>query len=192
MSGKYKVKFFYGDYKFRQLAANDSGAVFYCEHHFNVYTRNSNYTLCKIIDDTPFLRKFVKTYTDSVSKKLDVPLYLGKDGEGIIVSKVGQQDHFNLSSAKMPSVLLEPLFVSNVVHVEKYFNGGRSVLADCLVSSIVKAFPNGGLIAFSVGHKYKRSKPMDRGAAVWGRAEFMESDLAENVLREAKFKLELL
>ena len=50
------------------------------------------------------------------------------------------------------------------------------------------SFSKGGLIGFSVGHKYKTSNPNDRGAAVYGGGT--EADNAEAVLEKAKALLE--
>ena len=57
------------------------------------------------------------------------------------------------------------------------------MLARILAESIRRFIPGGGLIAFSVGHKYKTSSPNDRGAALAGGGT--EADHAEKVLEKA-------
>ena len=44
-------------------------------------------------------------------------------------------------------------------------------------------FQGGGSVAFSVGHKYKTSRPNDRGAEIYGGGK--EADYAEKVLEKA-------
>ena len=91
----------------------------------------------------------------------------------------------------MPAILLEPLFASNPRHAEIIRSEvGQKRLARVLVASIQRFFPNGGLIAFSVGHKYKDSSPSDRGDAVVGGGT--EADFAEQVLLKAKAMLEAI
>jgi hypothetical protein len=89
----------------------------------------------------------------------------------------------------MPAILLEPLFVSNPQQAEWVRSeAGQTRLAGILCDSIRRFFQDGGLIGFSVGHKYKRSSPNDRGAAVVGGG--WEADYAEQVLLKAKAMLE--
>jgi hypothetical protein len=89
----------------------------------------------------------------------------------------------------MPAILLEPLFASNPAQAEIIRSeSGQTLLAQVLVESIYRFFPEGGLIAFSVGHKYKTSKPNDRGASLAGGGT--EADYAEKVLQKAKEILE--
>ena len=84
----------------------------------------------------------------------------------------------------MPALLLEPLFGSNPQHAEWIRSeSGQQRLAQILVESIQRFFPGGGLVGFSVGHKYKTSRPNDRGAAVAGGGT--EADFAELVLQKA-------
>ena len=65
----------------------------------------------------------------------------------------------------------------------------KAELAAILVATIREFFPNGGLVAFSVGHKYKTSSPNDRGAeSVLGGPP--EAELAEPVLLLAATLLE--
>jgi len=91
----------------------------------------------------------------------------------------------------MPAILLEPLFVNNpqsaaLIRTEQ----GQMRLAHILCESVQRFFQNGGLIGFSVGHKYKISRPNDRGADVVGGGS--EADYAETVLLKAKALLEAI
>ena len=103
---------------------------------------------------------------------------------GILVGGWSGRGDGNLKHTKMPAVLLEPLFSSNPQHADIIRSDrGQTDLARILVESIQRFFPNGGLIAFSVGHKYKESNPNDRGADLAGGGS--EADYAEKVLNKA-------
>jgi hypothetical protein len=120
-------------------------------------------------------------YAEQIAKKFGV--HVGGD-RGIKIGGYGGRGDSNIKYAEMPAVLLEPLFVSNPREADIIrSDSGQNALALILVDSIHRFFPQGGLIAFSVGHKYKPSKPNDRGAAVVGGGT--EADYAEKVLRKA-------
>jgi hypothetical protein len=89
----------------------------------------------------------------------------------------------------MPAILLEPLFASNPQHADWIRSeAGQMRLAQVLSDSLQRFFQNGGLIGFSVGHKYKDSNPHDRGAPIHGGG--LEADYAEKVLEKTKLLLE--
>jgi hypothetical protein len=112
---------------------------------------------------------------------------LGGD-HGIKVGGYDGRGDDNLRHTDMPAILLEPLFVSNPAHAAIVRSeDGQMRMAQVLVDSIKKFFPTGGLIAFSVGHKYKTSNPADRGAAVVGGGS--EAEFAEKVLLKAETML---
>lgn len=95
----------------------------------------------------------------------------------------------NLRLTDMPAILLEPLFASNPQHAEWIrSDAGQARLARILSESIQRFFQKGGVIGFSVGHKYKTSRPNAQGAAVYGGG--WEADYAEKVLEKAKVLLE--
>jgi hypothetical protein len=84
----------------------------------------------------------------------------------------------------MPAILVEPLFCNNPQHCKWICSEeGQNRLARILGESIQRFFPNGGLVGFSVGHKYKTSQPNDLGAAVHSGG--WEADFAEKVLLKA-------
>jgi hypothetical protein len=92
----------------------------------------------------------------------------------------------------MPAILLEPLFGTTPHHAEQIRSElGRRKLAQVLVASIYCHFPAGGVVGFSVGHKYRTSKPNDRGARVLLATDGLaEADYAEMVLTQAAALLE--
>lgn len=182
----FKCKFYYGDYKYRQKFANEDDAVLYIEHHFNSsYTPKADYSLALVGSNASETSiKIGNYYANRVAEEF------GISSRGCVKTKFGRRGDYNLRYTKMPAVLLEPLFVSNMTHVNFILeDNGIERLSECLVDTITKFFKE-GLIAFSVGHKYKRTKPHDRGASVKGRPEYTEADLAEWVLWTTKCKLE--
>lgn len=182
----YKVKFYTGDYKDRQEKAFQDGAICYVEQHFNATEDpNTNYVIVLITDKaSSFTRSWAQLYADKLSEKFGIPK--GYDN-GIKVIKDGDRGYGNLRHSKMPAILLEPFFLSNAKGLE-WGKTRQDELAQILVESIYKLFPQGGLVAFSVGHKYKVTSPKDRGAGPFDGIQ--ETDLIEPVMEKAAFILD--
>lgn len=192
----YQVSMLTGDYRNRQMAASAAGADLYVEYHFNHYSRSSNYTLAKASPHiSPLGLKFAQTHVALIHEMLGIPLYTGgtdrpASSAGVVLTKRTSRDNNQFTMlGKTPGVLLEPLFLSNPTHVELIDQYSTEGLAAILVTAVKLAFPTGANIAFSVGHKYVRSNPMDRGYPVPGRPEITEADLSDQVLRSAAFAL---
>jgi hypothetical protein len=184
----YQCKFYKGDYLDRQKQANADGCVAYLEHHFNSATSPSaSYTVVITgANASQTSRNWGRWYAQAVAREFELPV--GGD-QGILVGGYGGRGDYNLRFTQMPAILLEPLFVSNPQQAEWVRSAeGQTRLARILNDSIQRFFQDGGLIGFSVGHKYKRSSPNDRGAAVVGGG--WEADYAEQVLLRAKSLLE--
>jgi hypothetical protein len=178
----YKVKFYKGDYSERQQAANNDNAVCYVEHHFNGGSPSANYALVVVASNSSSAsRDWGKAYGRQIAEAFDIR------NNGISVGGYNGRGNGNLSGTKMPAILLEPFFITNKDGAN-WAKTRQEELASILVKTIHEFFPQGGLIALSVGHKYKKSKPNDRGVqAVTGE---WEADLAEQVLLKAKALLE--
>lgn len=186
---KYKVKFFWGDYSARQRAANANKAVAYVEHHFNSSSESAKGT--EVIVGTNAGKTslaWAALYASKVVAALGTPLRSPLT-KGVIVGGYGGRGNGNVSLTAMPAILVEPCFVSNPVEsaIVRSEEGQRK-LAVALADSIRTMFPDGGLIAFSVGHKGKTSNPADRGADVFGGGT--EAQYAEIVLLKAQKLLE--
>lgn len=181
---KYTVNFYTGNYIDRQRAANKDGAICYVEHHFNSCgTPSANYPT--VIVATNASRKS-KAWAGGYYCKARTEFYAitSDAGTPVRVGGYGGRGNANLKHTAMPAILVEPLFASNPAHAKVIRSvEGRDKLARILSDSIREMFPKGGLVAFSVGHKYKRSSPKDRGAAVHGGGT--EADYAEMVLVRA-------
>ena len=179
----YTVKFYTGDYHKRQLDANADRAVAYVEHHFNSSSSDqANYAVVVVGSNASQVsRNWGRWYAQAVADQFGNRV--GGD-QGILVGGWNGRGDGNVKHTDMPAVLLEPLFASNPQQAEAIRSDrGQAALARILVESIRRFFPKGGLIAFSVGHKYKSSSPNDRGAAVVGGG--WEADYAEKVLQRA-------
>lgn len=180
----YQVRFYRGDYPARQRAANADNAICYVEHHFNAADApTANYALCVVANNASERTKnWGRSYTRRIAAQF------GNRDNGISVGGFGGRGNANLRFTEMPAVLLEPFFISNPEGA-RWARDRQDDLAQVLVASIREFFPNGGLVAFSVGHKYKTSSPNDRGAdSVLGGPP--EAELAEQVLFRAQALLE--
>lgn len=177
----YTVKFYKGDYLARQLAANADKAVAYVEHHFNSAGPTANYALVVVGSNaSPTSVNWGSWYAKAVAERFGSKVYRE---DGVARGGLDGRGDGNVKHTSMPAVLLEPLFVSNPQQAEIVRSAsGQAALARILAESIRRFFPLGGLVAFSVGHKYKTSRPNDRGAELAGGG--MEADYAEKVLQQ--------
>lgn len=186
-AAKYSVKFYSGEYVDRQRAANRDKAVVYVEHHFNAGSETADYT-CVIVGSNAgrTSREFGQSYARRIAETFGVKV---GGVNGILLGGYNGRGDGNIKHTTMPAALLEPLFCSNPRHAEIIRSeAGQYQLAKILAQTIRHFFPHGGLVAFSVGHKGKPSKPNDRGAAVHGGGT--EAEYAEKVLLKAKELLE--
>ena len=190
---KYLIKFYKGDYTTRQNSANLDKAVLYVEHHFNGGSATANYSLCNVATNAGLKSKAIATsYVNRISRAFNTPLANNDFAQkGVSVGGFKGRGNGNLSKTNMPAILLEPLFASNPAQAALIRSEqGQIELARCLVETIQEFFPAGGLIAFSVGHKYKVSMPRDRGVPLAGGGT--EADNAEMVLTKAAAMLSAL
>lgn len=182
---RYETKFYTGNYDERQRAANADKAICYVEQHFNSGTEKSTGSEVVVATNASQTSKDWGTlYAKSIAEEFQIPLR--RKPTGLLIGGYKGRGNFNLRFTHMPAILLEPLFVSNpdeaaIVKVEE----GRQRLAKVLVDTIKTTFPQGGLVAFSIGHIGKRSNPRDRGAAVHG-SNLFEGDYAHMVLQIAE------
>lgn len=184
----YKVNFYKGEYIDRQRQANNDKCTAYIEHHFNSSSSPSaGYSVVITGANASHTSKnWGRWYAAAVSREFKVSL--GGDN-GIMVGGYDGRGDGNLRYTDMPAILLEPLFASNPQHAEWIRSeAGQTRLAQILCESLQRFFQCGGLIGFSVGHKYKPSRPNDLGACVAGGG--LEAEYAEAVLIKAKSMIE--
>lgn len=179
----YEVKFYKGDYLDRQQAANKDKAIAYVEHHFNSSSSEQpNYAVVIVgANASQTSCNWGRWYAKAVAEQFGTRV---AGDQGVQIGGFDGRGDANIKHTAMPAVLLEPLFASNPQQAEIIRSKpGQATLARILAESIRRFFPQGGLIAFSVGHKYKTSAPQDRGAALAGGGT--EADHAEKVLQLA-------
>ena len=184
----YQVRFYKGDYVDRQRAANRDKCVAYVEHHFNSAAGTAgNYAAVIVGSNASNTSKnWARWYAHAVASSFGIGM---AQPDGVVVGGFSGRGDGNVKFTRMPAVLLEPLFANNPVHAQWIRSEeGQARLAQILSDSIERCFPEGGTVAFSVGHKYKASNPNDRGAAVAGGGA--EADFAEIVLTKAAALLE--
>lgn len=191
---KFQVIFYKGDYKDRQEQANRDDCDLYVEQHLNSVTDPTIDYACVITRKVPNTTEeaLAKTYCEMIHNTF------GNQCQGVIKGGFNGRGSRNISTCTMPSLLLEPLFISNRQHVDWLMNGlGIPLLAVCLADTI-KTYYKSGTIGFSVGHKYKTSNPDDRGAKVpesylipYLNTSIYESDICESILLKAKNILEM-
>lgn len=186
ISPKYQVKFYKGDYSIRQQTANHDKAICYYEQHFNSHLKTSSSGIEILIADnaSDTTRRWAEILAEKFYEVLGTRL---RHGNGILEVKRGSRGYWNLARTNMPAVLAEPLFVSNPDEV-KILKENINELGLAISTSIKEIFTEGGLVAFSVGHKYKTSSPNDRGAKVIGENRY-EADYAEELLLAAERQL---
>jgi hypothetical protein len=142
----------------RQMAANEAHALGYYEQHLNATTDPKvNYSMAIVTPNASDKSKaWARSYTRLCAKEFGI-----RDA-GIVV---GGRGSYNLKFTRMPAFLAEPGFISNPAFADVVRTGeGVDALARCLVGSIREHFDS-GLIALSVGHKYRDKA--DPGAQVY-------------------------
>jgi hypothetical protein len=184
----YTVRFFTGDYRDRQQAANQADAVLYFEGHANsADSSTADYSMCICSTNASNTsialgRKLAQAWGPAVDVGGDTDTDIG-NGTGV---RIGGRGDGNLRHTSMPAVLGEPVFCSNPIQARwAETDAGIKVVAGILANSIRETFPNGGLVAFSIGHKGKVSQPRDMGARWMGDRFGTEAEYVEAYLHVA-------
>jgi hypothetical protein len=186
----YQVKFYDGDYRPRQQKANADKAKLYVEQHFNSSSSaQAGYSVVIVGSNASNTSKnWGRWYAQAIAREFGTTV---GGSQGILIGGFNGRGDGNVKHTDMPAILLEPLFASNPRHAAIIkSDDGQTRLARILVESIQRFLPQGGLVAFSIGHKGKTSAPNDRGAAVVGGGT--EAEFAEKVLRKAQVMLDAI
>lgn len=177
----YKVIILKGDYSAREYAANTAGAALVWHQHFNSAASASSYALMEIAYPVTDREKIVAA---EVAAAYNTLLHGGLGwGDGVRVLSDGDRAEYIIDGNK-EAYISEPLFVSNPAQAAWIVQDANlQAIAKANVDVIKRHYPDGSVIALSVGHKYKTSNPGDRGASVVGYAPtIMEADLNEKVI----------
>lgn len=171
----------------RQIDANNAGCIAAVEQHFNAVTKEKiNYAEALIMHERS--RAFANDYLKRVVAKFEIP------NAGVIINPPRGQGC--LKFYRCPAILVEPGFISNHDYANVLQSGeGIDEMAKVLVDSVCAMFPDGGLVALSVGHGY-RGTP-DPGAPVNDKGDELdpafdsEEELNDAVITSAEEQLVL-
>jgi hypothetical protein len=197
------------DYRDRQLYANSQGAKLYIEGHFNaqMYTvdvdgdgvpdmdavgTSDNPASCLVADNASQTSRDMGTYfAAQVSKAFGYP------NRGLVELRRhanGKADraYYNLYYTHMPAVLLEPFYVSDGEQaLMAQSEHAQDVIANIICQMVLKHLPDGGKVAFSIGHLFKASSKWDRGAPVVNTGgKIAEADLVKLYMEKAAVLIE--
>jgi hypothetical protein len=143
----------------RQIDANNAGCICAVEQHLNAHTdKTVNYATALVAGNASHASiDWAHDYVRRAAAEF------GIHNAGIVVGP--PRGEYNVKFYRCPAILVEPGFVSNHAFANRIQVGeGIDALARILVDSIIARFPQGGLVALSVGHLY-RGTP-DSGAPV--------------------------
>jgi hypothetical protein len=168
----YKILRVTGDYRARQVAANNAGAALYLEAHYNS-TPGAQGTEVLVTDNSgPLTRTMARQMAGNIGQAFALTL---RASSGVKVLTSTSRGYGNLAHAKAPALLIEPWFIDDESWANRAITEADR-LARCLASVIEKHIPDGSTIALSLGHRGKTSDPHDRGAR--GGNGKWEADLA--------------
>jgi hypothetical protein len=171
----YKILRVTGDYRARQVAANNAGAALYLEAHYNSAPRpNNNAPFAQgtevLVTDTSgaLTRTMARQMAGNIAQAFALTL---RASSGVKVLTSASRGYGNLAHA----LLIEPWFIDAPEWANRAITEADR-LAQCLASVIRQHVPDGSTIALSLGHRGKTSDPHDRGAK--GGNGRWEADLA--------------
>jgi hypothetical protein len=168
----YKILRVTGDYRARQIAANNAGAALYIEAHYNS-TPGAQGTEVLVIDTSgPLTRTMARQMAGNIAQAFGLTL---RASNGVKVLTSSTRGYGNLAHARAPALLIEPWFIDESAWADRAATDAARV-AQCLASVVRRHIPVGSTIALSLGHKGKTSDPHDKGAR-GGNGQW-EADLA--------------
>lgn len=182
-----------GDYYPRQRIANAAKAVCYAEQHLNSSARpGATYALAIVASNASAKSQaWAADYVRRVCCEFGT--LPGITANGVDVRGIGKAGYGNLVLTAMPAILCEPMFANHPEQAEMLRTDEcQARLASILTMSIVDAFPQGGLVALSVGHIGRRSSPFDRGAPLAGLPPETEAGICTRIVDRAQALLEVL
>ena len=171
-----------GDYRPRQEWARARGARLYLEQHFDAAADPRVDGSLSIVaagdpESAALGREYAARAAEVCPHRRVVswgPVQVGGRGAGNV----------ERTRTGCPSALLEPGFVSCPdFDAWAGSDAGLDALAGLIVHVVRGALPGGGVVALSVGHLGRNSRPVDRGAPRVGGG--WEADLAAEVVARA-------
>jgi len=150
-----------GDYAARQASANRLKAVCYYEQHMNSYSLSApQYGLVQVAHNASDRSK--DWAADLAARWQNITGLPTRTRQ----TRNGARGNHNIALTDMPAILGEPGPI-NHASFDDWMDSepNRRLLALAVAESIKAAFPGGGKVALSIGHRGKTSSPHDTGAA---------------------------
>lgn len=168
----YKILRVTGNYRARQLTANNARAALYLEAHYNS-TPGAQGTEVLVTDTSgPSTRLMARQMAGNIAEAFGLRL---RGAGGAKVLSPEDRGYGNLAHTRAPALLIEPWFIDSKEWADRAVSDATRV-AQCLASVIEQNIPDGSTVALSLGHRGKTSDPHDRGAR-GGNGQW-EADLA--------------
>jgi hypothetical protein len=174
----------FGPTHHRQRIANDvgqTGVCCYIEGHFNalaVKPGNKHPTQHAFAVTSARHAEDNRTRGWGVDMMARIAYAFGMPSLGVISGGAGSG---NVQHVKAPALLIEPGFISDPDFRFRVSTGeGADKIGYCIAAAVMKAFPEGGIVGLSVGHRYRGNGDMGAPAAGAEDPAFdQEAELAE-------------
>ena len=158
------IKLYKGDYRDRQEQAIADGCDCYIEHHFNSFGNwRVNYGLAIYLPSQKYSfesKDLAALYSSCLQSEVSwqVKPATTKTYARAVNSLEKITEH-------TPAILIEPCFISKPEIANKLQGANTSLIMICAYA-LIMTINNGGYrnVGISIGHKYKTSRPNDRGA----------------------------
>ena len=143
----------------RQKLANERQVICYIEGHLNASTTPCA-SYCSAItaeNSGAVTLALAHNILNRVSRAFGINKSSPAVQSGVRGSALVRQVH-------APAIVLEPGFVTNPEFQKMLSSGeGLDLMGSCVAGAIIELFPEGGLVALSVGHAYRDGRPMTKG-----------------------------
>lgn len=177
MMPDYTVKYYdQQSYRDRQIAANGDDAICFVAQHLNGH-ENPDADYCAVIVGTNASEKSIRwgqRYCQMIESEFGIPITKYGNLNGVVKGGYQGRGNSQLTATVAPAILPEPLFATNPERAKllkpsalnepnadmgNYANRkGIERLGRVLANSIMSEFPEGGLVAFSIGHgRYRQN-----------------------------------
>jgi hypothetical protein len=175
----YRTVILKGDYSKREYDANNAGADAVWHQHINSFNAIASYGLVEVARpvtdrEMAVARAAAEGYARIFGGGLG-------SGDGVKVLEDGDRGEYIIDGNR-EAYISEPAFGSNPAQAAMLARPDiQRAIAQENVDALRAHYPDGSLIALSVGHKYKTSAPNDRGCVIVGTG-LMEADVNEAII----------
>lgn len=175
----YRTMILRGDYSKREYDANVAHADAVWHQHVNSFNSSAAYALVEVARPVTERELAVaKAAADGYARIFGGGL---GSGDGVKVLEDGDRAEYIIDNNR-EAYISEPAFGSNPAQARMLADPAvQRAIAQVNVDALRAHYPDGALIALSVGHKYKTSAPNDRGCVIVGTG-LMEADVNEAII----------